>query len=99
MRMFRNKEVKNIFFIELIIASIGLLGIFFTNRFTYLTYKRELIEKNAFLVNSLIEKHPELEDDIIKLLTNRDIKYNESIEILQKYGLDDLESLNYINKN
>ena len=97
--MFRNKEVKNIFFIELIIASIGLLGIFFTNRFTYLTYKRELIENNAFLVNSLIEKHPELEDDIIKSLTNRDIKYNESIEILQKYGLDDLESLNYINKN
>lgn len=97
--MFKNKEVNYLLAAEALIAIISILGFLILNNYFYTLYKRQLLENNAFVVNSIIEKHPELENDVIEALLNADINYSESKEILIKYGLDELENLDYLNEN
>lgn len=97
--MFKNKEVKSLFLAESIIFIIGIIILIIINNYSYINYKKELINNNAFIINNIIKKHPELEKDIIGSLSNKKINYNESIDILKKYDLASLENLDYINNN
>lgn len=82
-----------------IIGIISIIGMLLINNYVYISYKEELIKNNAYIVNSIIEKNPSLEDEIISSLTNQNITYLESTAILKKYGLTDLENIDYINDN
>ena len=77
---------------------IILISFFFSGLFlsliVYTQTKEKIINNNTYLVTSLIETHPELETEIIKLLINPQKK---DPNILQKYGLTSLESLDYLN--
>lgn len=97
--MFKNNEVTKVITIEVIIGIIGIIIMFIINNYMYINYKKELIQNSAYVINNIIGKHPELEDEIISSLTNQDITYIESTAILKKYGLTDLENIDYINKN
>ncbi len=97
--MFKNSEVTKVITIEVIIGIIGIIIMCVINNCMYINYKQELIKNNAYIVNGIIENHPELEDEIISSLTNQNITYSQSTAILKKYGLTDLENIDYINNN
>ncbi len=67
------------------------------NNIIYKKYKKQIINNNISIVASFIEKYPELEKDIIESLL---IKGNVATaeQLLNKYGLDTTQGLNYINE-
>ena len=81
---------RNKVFVILLVIFI-LSGLFITQR-TYYLSKQKIIENNNHLVSSLLNSHPELENEIINILKNP----NETSEVLKKYGLENLESLEYL---
>lgn len=97
--MFRNNEVTKVITIEVAIGVIGILIMCIINNCMYVNYKHELIKNNAYIINRIIENNPDLEDEIISSLTNQNITYSQSTAILKKYGLTDLENIDYINNN
>jgi len=97
--MFKNNEVTKVITIEVIIGLIGIIVMFTINNYMYVNYKQELIKNNAYIINSILENNPDLEDEIISSLTNQDVTYSQSTAILKKYGLVDLENIDYINNN
>lgn len=97
--MFKNNEVTKVITIEVIIGLIGIIVMFTINNYMYVNYKQEIIKNNAYIINSILENNPGLEDEIISSLTNQDITYSQSTAILKKYGLTDLENIDYINNN
>lgn len=97
--MFRNNEVTKVITIEVVIGVIGILIMCIINNCMYVNYKQELIKNNAYIINRIIESNPDLEDEIISSLTNQNITYSQSTAILKKYGLTDLENIDYINNN
>lgn len=97
--MFKNKEVKKILLIQLLISFTSIIGLFVLNNFIYINYEKKLVSNNAYVVNAILSKHPELENDVIESLLNNNISYNEGKRILEKYGLNDLENIDYLNDN
>src|SRR5574344_446576 len=97
--MFKNKEVNHLIVTEALIAFISILGFLLLNNCIYSMYKKEILNNNAYIINSIVENHPELENEIIKYVLNNDITYSERKEILNRYGLNDMQSLDYINGN
>lgn len=97
--MFKNSEVTKVITIEVIIGILGIIIMYAISNHMYINYKKELIKNNAYIVNRIIEKNPELEDQVISSLTNQNITYSESVALLKKYGLHDLENIDYINMN
>ena len=81
---------RNKAFIILLVIFI-LSGIFITQTAYYLS-KQKIVENNNHIVSSLLNSHPELESEIINILKNP----NETSQILEKYGLENLESLEYL---
>lgn len=97
--MFKNKEVKQLFFSQFIILIIAIiLSIIFTEIISNF-YKNELINNNSYIISSIIKKHPELENEVISSILKRESNQNFGKEILKKYGLDDIEMLDYIDYN
>jgi len=85
------KNFKKLVFIFVILFIIG-----FT--ITYSVYdrsKRELIENNSLIIGSILKSHPELEKEIIIALEQENKEYGR--EVLKKYGLSSIESLEYLN--
>jgi signal transduction histidine kinase len=97
--MFKNNEVTKVITIEVVIGVLGIIIMFAINNCMYINYKQELIKNNAYIINNIIENNPNLEDEIISSLTNQNITYYQSTAILKKYGLTDLENIDYINNN
>lgn len=97
--MFKNKEVKKLLLIQLLISFTSIIGLFVLNNFIYINYEKKLVSNNAYVVNAILSKHPELENDVIESLLNNNISYNEGKRILEKYGLNDLENIDYLNDN
>lgn len=97
--MLKNKEVRKLICLELIILFIGILLVSINNRRLINSYKEEIIDNNAYIINTLIEKYPEDEDLIVDALINHDIGIEQSREILEKYGLDDIDSVDYLSHN
>lgn len=81
---------RNKVFVFLLLIFI-LSGLIITQR-TYQLSKQKIIENNNHIVSSLLNSHPELESEIINILKNP----NETSEVLEKYGLENLESLEYL---
>ncbi len=81
---------RNKAFIILLVIFI-LSGIFITQTAYYLS-KQKIVENNNHIVSSLLNSHPELESEIINILKNP----NETSQVLEKYGLENLESLEYL---
>ena len=79
-----------IFLIITIIFSIFIANIINNN------YKQEIINNNSYIVGSLIEKHPELEDDIIASIILKE-NYELGNSILEKYQLNNVDYINYNN--
>ncbi len=86
--IFKNKE-----FVHVIIAAVSLFMFFallscFIMALLWNRYHQELTERDISIIGSLIEKHPELENDIIssftKSLDNTDLE--KGIESAVKYG-------------
>ena len=97
--MFKNKEINRLFKLELIIIIISTILFLLINNYNYELYKQELINNNVYIINGIIEKYPNLENDVIELMLNQDISKKESKEILEKYGIDNLDTIDYLNKN
>src|SRR5574344_1258688 len=97
--MFKNKEIKTLILTEIMVAIISVIGFIVLNNCIYITYKRELISNNAYIVNSILEKHPELENDVINSLLHNNLYYKDSKKVIEKYGLNDVKSLDFINDN
>ena len=57
--MLKNKEVRKLICLELIILFIGILLVSINNRRLINSYKEEIIDNNAYIINTLIEKYPE----------------------------------------
>ena len=85
--MLKNKEVRELILIEIIVLIIGIVSILLLNKYSYETYKEAIIENNLYIIDSIISKHPELENEVIDGIINHDISKSESYEILNKYGL------------
>ena len=97
--MLKNKEVRELILIEIIVLIIGVISILLLNKYSYETYKEAIIENNLYIIDSIISKHPELENEVIDGIINHDISKGESYEILNKYGLDRLDTVDYLNNN
>lgn len=97
--MLKNKEVRELILIEIIVLIIGIVSILLLNKYSYETYKEAIIENNLYIIDSIISKHPELENEVIDGIINHDISESESYEILNKYGLDRLDTVDYLNNN
>ncbi|MEG0407610.1 MAG: HAMP domain-containing sensor histidine kinase, partial [Bacilli bacterium] len=92
---FKNKEIKKLFLVFFLVLIVFLFfGILFSKEI-YKEYKQNLISNNAKIVNGIIEKHPELENEVINLITEG----NSNSETLDRYGLTDLNNLDYLGNN
>lgn len=85
MNIFRNFEIKRIMInITMVYCFIALIGV---NTFNYKinNAKKVIVNQNVNMVSDLINKHPELEIDIINSLTKKNYK-NADFNVLNKYG-------------
>lgn len=57
-------------------------------------YKKSFISNNAYIINSIVEKHPELEQEIMATFHNSQPSYD--LSLLKKYGFLNFESLSTI---
>ena len=94
--MLKNKELKTLLFIEILLFSISLLiGIGFYH-FIDSKYKKEFIKNNGYMISAIVNTHPELEEDVIDAILSGKGDFEAGKKILQKYGLDDSGTLNYL---
>ncbi len=97
--MLKNKEIRTLIYIELIVLITGVISVVSINNHMFESYREEIINNNAYIINKLIEKYPELESEIVNSFINHDITITESREILAKYGLDDTKNIDYLGHN
>lgn len=97
--MFKNKEVKEILFLNLIYFFIIIIIGLFLSFYSFNLYKKNLIRNNSILVGNILKNHPELEEEVINELILNSDTYDYGTEILNKYGLDDPKYLDYLKVN
>ncbi len=85
------KDLKKLVFLLFIFFFLGL----FLSWAIFQRIKSEFILNNEILVSDILEKHPELERDIVKILSDPHGSGNGT-KVLKKYGLSSLESLDYL---
>ena len=107
MSLFRNKEVK------LIIVTSFLTFLVFLSTFIFITYNwfneinKKYINQNTALVGAIISNNPELEEEIVPIITKGNIEqyYTIGNNILDKYYYTEnlssikMEILKLIDKN
>ena len=71
-----------------------LLLSFFAYRLLFHEYKESFLKNNAFVINHLLEKHPELEHDVMEIFQKEERNYDTSL--LKKYGFLENEALSYV---
>ncbi len=94
--MIKNKEIKKLILVELLFLVITIVACFMIGNIINNNYKKEIINNNSYIVGSLINKHPELEDDIISSIILKE-NYELGNSILGKYQLNDVTNINYSN--
>ncbi len=98
--MLKNSEVKKLLIVNFIILFFAILFCILLGITNFNTYKKELIKNNSNLIGSIIKDHPELEVQIINNLMDNNFDNAEyGLEILKKYGLDDIKYLDYLSNN
>jgi len=83
--MFMNKLIKKFIFYELLILALIVIMTFIYSIRNFDNYEDNLIDNNAYIVNSIIEKYPELQDDIVRAIMDSDKEVDKTV--LEKYGL------------
>ena len=94
--MIKNKEIKKLILVEMIFLIITIIFSIFIANIINNNYKQEIINNNSYIVGSLIEKHPELEDDIIASIILKE-NYELGNSILEKYQINNVDYINYNN--
>ena len=94
--MIKNKEIKKLILVEIIFLIITIIFSIFIINIVDNNYKKEIINNNSYIVGSLIEKHPELENDIIASIILKE-NYELGNSILDKYQLNNVNYINYNN--
>lgn len=92
--MFKNKEIRNLIIINTCLLLGIILTCLFTSKYLYNCYKQEQINHYSSIVGSLLDKYPELENDVIESIVlnkNKELGY----EILSKYGLTNIHNIEY----
>lgn len=97
--MFKNKEVKEILFLNLIYFFIIIIIGLVLSLYSFNLYKKNLIRNNSILVGNILKNHPELEEEVINELILNSDTYDYGTEILNKYGLDDPKYFDYLKVN
>ena len=62
-------------------------------------YKNEIIKNNSYIIGNILEKYPELENNIIDSILTNEGNIELGLKTLKKYGLDNIENLDYIDYN
>jgi len=89
----KNRKIYFGFFI--IIFLFGFCLIIKENNRNYNSYTNLIINNNAYLIESIIKNHPELEEEIINNIISEKNNTN-GLQILEKYGLDESDiMINY----
>ena len=79
MHLFKNKEVKLIIITTLITFLVFLTGFIFVTNKWFNNINLEYINQNTALVGAILENNPELEEDIVPIITKGKIeKYYEA---------------------
>ena len=87
------KNRKIYFILFTLVFLLGLLQIIIIFNEKTKIYRNNIINNNDYKINEIIEKHPELEKDIIEDLIQN--KKNVDRTILEKYGLDNTDIISY----
>ena len=87
MRLFKNKEVKLIVVTSFITFLVFLLAFIFVTYNWFNNINRKYINQNIALVGAILENNPELEEEIVPIITKGNINkyYSSENNILDKY--------------
>lgn len=91
--MLKGKEGKKWIRSEILFLFILLIFAFIISNFFYLNYKKDFYQEMNYVVGNITEKHPELESDLIDAILSGE--ENQGEEILKKYGIVDIDDLDY----
>ncbi len=80
--------------ITLLFVVFLLIGLFINFKI-YQEHEKELYYVNNKIIANILDKHPELQDEIISLMTT-DIDVSN---VLNKYGIDEYSDINYLREN
>lgn len=89
------KNRKSYFILFTLVFLLGLVQIIIIFNKKTKIYRNNIINNNAYIINAIIERHPELEKEIIEDLIQN--KSNIDRTILEKYGLDNTDIISYYN--
>ena len=87
--MLKNKNVQKFFLKSLIILIIIIIISIISSFLIFKSYSHILVKSNNKIINQIIKKHPELEEEIIESLLTGDDTNND---LITQYGIGD----NYI---
>ena len=87
------KNRKSYFILFTLVFLLGLVQIIIIFNEKTKIYRNNIINNNAYIINAIIERHPELEKEIIEDLIQN--KKNIDRTILEKYGLDNTDIISY----
>lgn len=94
--MLKNKELKKLIKVEIGLFLLSLFAIFFFYQIIDLQYKKEFIKNNGYIISAILNEHPELEEELIDSILSGNGDFEKGKTILQKYGLDQIETLDYL---
>ena len=97
--MFKNKEVRKLIYVYVIVITIFVIVLNVINNYFYDIYKTSIIDNNAYIIDKLVSKYPYMEEDIISSIVNNDSTLGVGYDILNKYGLDRIDTIDYLNNN
>lgn len=95
--MLKNKEVKCLLLGEIIILFIVCLIGYGFHSIIYNQYKLELIQNNSYIISAFIKNHPEYEEELVEAIMTNKGDTEVGLQILHKYGLDQVDTLDYLN--
>lgn len=97
--MLKNKEVRKLIYVYVIVITIFVIVLNVINNYFYDIYKTSIIDNNAYIIDKLVSKYPYMEEDIISSIVNNDSTLGVGYDILNKYGLDRIDTIDYLNNN
>lgn len=94
--MIRNSEVKKLILVEIIFLIVTIIATILVSNVINSNYKQDIIDNNSYIVGSLVNKHPELENDIISSIVLKE-NYQLGYNVLAKYNLTETDNVSYHN--
>ena len=94
--MWQNKHFKIFLFSQIIFLILSVILTIFINNWNNQNYQKEIIKNNRIIIGNILQKHPELENEVIESIVLNTGNEELGETILKKYGLDDYEMLEYL---